>query len=252
MVSGAISQNFEEPQLIDKRIASVQEAVADIQDGATLLVSGFGGAGSPIDLLHAVLDQGAKELTIVSNNAGNGQIGIAALVAAGRVAKIVCSFPRSSQSEVFTEAYRAGRLQLETVPQGTLAERIRAAGAGIPAFYTPTSAGTPLEEGKDVRYFNGVRHVLEHALHGDVALVKAHNGDRWGNLTYHMTQRNFGPIMCTATQKTIVQVKHVVGLGEMEPDTIVTPSIYVDRMVHVPDPLSETDLLKNNIRRTPQ
>lgn len=238
--------------MIDKRIGSVEEAVSDIKDGSTVLVSGFGGAGSPIDLLHALLDQGAKELTIVSNNAGNGQIGIAALVAAGRVAKIICSFPRSSRSEVFTEAYRAGRIELECVPQGTLAERIRAAGAGIPAFYTPTSAGTPLEDGKDVRYFNGVRHVMEHAIHGDVALVKAQNGDRWGNLTYHMTQRNFGPIMCTAAKNAIVQVKHVVGLGELTPDTIITPGIYVDRLVHLPEPLEEESLLKNDARRMPK
>lgn len=238
--------------MIDKRIASVDEAVADIKDGATVLVSGFGGAGSPIDLLHALLDQGAKELTIVSNNAGNGQIGIASLVAADRVAKIICSFPRSSRSEVFTEAYRAGRIQLETVPQGTLAERIRAAGAGIPAFYTPTSAGTPLEDGKDVRYFNGVRHVLEHALYGDVALVKAEAGDRWGNLTYHLTARNFGPIMCTAAKNAIVQAKRIVELGELTPDTIVTPGIYVDRLVEVANPLEEEMLLKEDTRRTPR
>lgn len=238
--------------MIDKRIGSLEEAVSDIKDGATVLVSGFGGAGSPIDLLHALLDQGAKELTVVSNNAGNGQIGIAALVAAGRVAKIVCSFPRSSRAEVFTEAYRSGKIELECVPQGTLAERIRAAGAGIPAFYTPTSAGTPLEDGKDVRYFNGKRHVLEHAIYGDIALVKAEEGDRWGNLRYHLTQRNFGPIMCTAAKTAIVQVKRFVELGELTPDTIITPGIYVDRLVEVPVPLEEEKLLKDEIRRTPQ
>lgn len=238
--------------MIDKRIGSLEEAVSDIKDGATVLVSGFGGAGSPIDLLHALLDQGAKELTIVSNNAGNGQIGIAALVAAGRVAKIVCSFPRSSRAEVFTEAYRSGKIELECVPQGTLAERIRAAGAGIPAFYTPTSAGTPLEDGKDVRYFDGKRHVLEHAIHGDIALVKAEEGDRWGNLRYHLTQRNFGPIMCTAAKTSIVQVKRFVELGELTPDTIITPGIYVDRLVEISVPLEEEKLLKDEIRRTPQ
>lgn len=238
--------------MIDKRVAGVEDAVADVKDGSVVLVSGFGGAGSPIDLLHALLDQGAKELTIVSNNAGNGHIGIAALVAAGRVAKIICSFPRSSRSEVFTEAYRSGKIELECVPQGTLAERIRAAGAGIPAFYTPTSAGTPLEDGKDVRYFNGVRNVLENAIHGDIALVKAQHGDRWGNLTYHMTQRNFGPIMCSAAKSSIVQVKHIKGLGELAPDEVVTPGIYVDRLVHVAEPLAEEDLLRNDVRRTPQ
>ncbi|MCB1510297.1 MAG: 3-oxoacid CoA-transferase subunit A [Hyphomicrobiaceae bacterium] len=237
---------------MDKRIGSVEEAIRDIKDGATILVSGFGGAGSPIDLLHALLDQGAKELTIVSNNAGNGQIGIAALIAAGRVAKIVCSFPRSSRSEVFTAAYRSGKLELECVPQGTLAERIRAGGAGIPAFYTPTSAGTPLEDGKDIRYFNGKRHVLEHAIRGDVALVKAQEGDRWGNLRYHMTQRNFGPIMCTAADCAIVQVKRFVELGEMAPDTIATPGIYVDRLIEVSTPTEEETLLKQDVRRTPQ
>lgn len=238
--------------MIDKRVANVAEAVRDIQDGATILVSGFGGAGSPIDLLHAVLDQGARDLTIVSNNAGNGQIGIAALIAAGRVAKTICSFPRSSQADVFTEVFRAGKTELEVVPQGTLAERIRAAGAGIPAFYTPTSAGTPLEEGKEVREINGKRYVLEHALHGDVALVKARQGDRWGNVTYNLTARNFGPIMCTAAATAVVQVNQVVELGELEPETIVTPGIYVDRLVEIPNPLQETELLAQNVRRTPQ
>lgn len=238
--------------MIDKRTASLEEAVSDIKDGSTILVSGFGGAGSPIDLLHALLDQGAKELTIVSNNAGNGQIGIAALVAANRVAKIICSFPRSSRSEVFTAAYRAGKLELECVPQGTLAERIRAAGAGIPAFYTPTAAGTPLQDGKEVRDFNGVPQVLEHAIYGDVALVKGREGDRWGNVTYNLTARNFGPIMCTAAKNAIVQVRRIVELGELTPENIVTPGIYVDRLVTVSDPLEEETLLKNDERRTPR
>jgi len=239
-------------ELIDKRIASVEEAVSDIKDGSTILVSGFGGAGSPIDLLHALLDQGAKELIIVSNNAGNGQIGLAALIAAGRVAKIVCSFPRSSQSEVFTAAYRAGKLDLEVVPQGTLAERIRAAGAGIPAFYTQTSAGTPLQEGKEVREFDGKPHVLEHAIYGDVALVKGRDGDRWGNVTYNLTARNFGPIMCTAAANAIVQVRSFVELGKLAPEEVVTPGIYVDRLVEVPSPLEEQKLLDAGIRRSPQ
>ncbi|MEM6496334.1 MAG: 3-oxoacid CoA-transferase subunit A [Pseudomonadota bacterium] len=237
---------------MDKRVGSIAEAVQGIKDGSTILVSGFGGAGSPIDLLHGVLDQGAKDLTIVSNNAGNGQIGIAALIAAGRVAKIVCSFPRSSRSEVFTDAYRAGKLALEVVPQGTLAERIRAGGAGIPAFFTPTSAGTPLQEGKEVREINGRPHVLEHAIRGDVALVKARDGDRWGNLTYNLTARNFGPIMCTAAETTIAQVRNTVELGELEPETIVTPGIYVDRMVEISNPEEEEKLLAAEVKREPQ
>ena len=238
--------------MIDKRVGSVEEAVKGIKDGSTILVSGFGGAGSPIDLLHGVLDQGAKDLTIVSNNAGNGQIGIAALIAAGRVAKIVCSFPRSSRSEVFTNAYRAGKLALEVVPQGTLAERIRAGGAGIPAFYTPTSAGTPLQEGKEVREIDGKPHVLEHAIRGDVALVKARDGDRWGNLTYNLTARNFGPIMCTAADLTIAQVRNTVELGELEAETVVTPGIYVNRMVEISNPEEEEKLLAAETKREPR
>lgn len=238
--------------MIDKRVASAIDAVQDISDGATILVSGFGGAGSPIDLLHALLDQGAKDLTIVSNNAGNGLIGLAALIAANRVAKIVCSFPRSSNAHAFTEAYRAGKLALEVVPQGTLAERIRAGGAGIPAFYTPTSAGTPLQEGKEIKEFNGRPHVLEHAIRGDVALVKAHSGDRWGNVTYNLTARNFGPIMCTAADTAIVQVRHTVELGELGPETIVTPGIYVDRLVEIPNPLEEEKLLAAGEKREPR
>lgn len=238
--------------MIDKRVGSIEEAVKGIKDGSTILVSGFGGAGSPIDLLHGVLDQGAKELTIVSNNAGNGQIGIAALIAAGRVAKIVCSFPRSSRSEVFTNAYRAGKLALEVVPQGTLAERIRAGGAGIPAFYTPTSAGTPLQQGKEVREIDGKLHVLEHAIRGDVALVKARDGDRWGNLTYNLTARNFGPIMCTAADMTIAQVRNTVELGELEAETIVTPGIYVDRMLEISNPEEEEKLLAAEVKREPR
>lgn len=240
------------PTLIDKRVHSLTEAVADIKDGATVLVSGFGGAGSPIDLLHALLDQGAKDLTLVSNNAGNGHVGMAALIEAGRVRKIVCSFPRSSQSQVFTETYRAGRIELEVVPQGTLAERIRAGGAGIPAFYTPTSAGTPLEEGKEVREFDGRRCVLEPAIIADVALVKAKAADRWGNLIYHKSARNFGPIMCTAAKCAIVQVREFVELGDFNPEHIVTPGIYVDRAVLVEKPLDEEELLKAGERRKPR
>ena len=238
--------------MIDKRVASLCEAVADVKDGSTVLVSGFGGAGSPIDLLHALLDQGARDLTLVSNNAGNGHIGMAALIEAGRVAKIVCSFPRSSQSHVFTAAYRAGKIELEVVPQGTLAERIRCGGAGIPAFFTPTSAGTPLEEGKEIREFDGQRCVLEPAIKADVALVKAKAADRWGNLVYNKSARNFGPIMCTAAKCAIVQVREFVELGQLDAEHIVTPGIYVDRAVLVDPPLDEEALLRADERRKPQ
>jgi 3-oxoadipate CoA-transferase alpha subunit len=238
--------------LIDKRVSSVTEAVADVKDGTTVLVSGFGGAGSPIDLLHALLDQGATDLTLVSNNAGNGNVGMAALIEAGRVAKIVCSFPRSSQSHVFTETYRAGKIELEVVPQGTLAERIRCGGAGIPAFFTPTSAGTPLEEGKEIREVDGVRCVLEPAIKADLALVKAKAADRWGNLIYNKSARNFGPIMCTAAKCAVVQVREFVELGDLDPEHIVTPGIYVDRAVLIADPLDEEKLLKAGEHRKPK
>jgi 3-oxoadipate CoA-transferase alpha subunit len=238
--------------LIDKRVYSLNEAVADIKDGSTVLVSGFGGAGSPIDLLHALLDQGAKDLTLVSNNAGNGHVGMAALIEAGRVAKFVCSFPRSAGGVAFAEAYRAGKIDLEVVPQGTLAERIRAGGAGIPAFFTPTSAGTPLEEGKEIREIDGVRCVLEPAIKADVALVKAKAADRWGNLIYNKSARNFGPIMCTAAKLSVVQVREFVELGDLNPENIVTPGIYVDRAVLVENPLDEEKLLKAGEKRKPQ
>ena len=238
--------------MIDKRTGSVEEAVADIKDGATVLIGGFGEAGSPIELVHALLDQGARGLTVVSNNAGNGHVGLAALIEARRVARMVCSFPKSSNSVVFDELYKAGEIELELVPQGTLAERIRAGGAGIPAFYTRTSAGTPLEAGKEVREFDGHPHVLEHAIRGDVALVKAQHADRWGNLVYNKTARNFGPIMCMASKCAIVQVREIVELGTLDPEAIITPSIFVDRVVAVADPADETTLIKQGIRRTPQ
>ncbi len=238
--------------MIDKRIASVQDAVKDVKDGATILISGFGGAGSPIELIHALLDQGARNLTIVSNNAGNGQFGLAALLQARRVAKMVCSFPKSADSTIFDEVYRSGETKLELVPQGTLAERIRAGGAGIPAFYTPTGAGTPLEQGKEVRAFNGRPHILEQAIVGDVALVKAWKGDRWGNLVYNKTARQFGPVMCMAAKVSIVQVREIVELGTLDPESIVTPSIFVKRIVEVPTPAEEHELLKQGLKRLPQ
>jgi 3-oxoacid CoA-transferase, A subunit len=234
--------------MINKQVASVAEAVADIRDGSTVMISGFGEAGSPIELIHALIDQGARDLVVINNNAGNGFVGLAALIAAGRVRKVICSYPRSSNSEVFQQLYREGRIELELVPQGTLAERIRAGGAGIPAFYTPTAAGTPLAEGKEVREFNGRPHVLEYGLTADFALVKAERGDRLGNLVYNKTARNFGPIMCMAAKTTIVQVRHFVAAGEIDPEVVVTPGIFVDRVVHVPNPAQESKLVAEGVR----
>jgi 3-oxoadipate CoA-transferase alpha subunit len=212
---------------------SAAEAVAGIEDGSTVLVSGFGMAGMPVRLVDALIEQGATDLTVVSNNAGNGDTGLAALLAAGRVRKMVCSFPRQSDSWVFDGLYRGGRIQLEVVPQGTLAERMRAAGAGIGAFFCPTGAGTLLGEGKETREIGGRLQVLEHALPGDVALVGAHVADRMGNVVYRKTARNFGPVMATAARTTIVQVDHLVETGELDPEAVVTPSIFVDRVVAV-------------------
>ena len=209
------------------------EAVAGIENGATVLISGFGMAGMPVQLIDALIEQGATDLTVVSHNAGTGDTGLAALLAKGRVRKVVCSYPRQTDSWVFDGLYRAGEIELEVVPQGTLAERMRAAGAGIPAFYCPTGVGTQLAEGKETREINGHPYVLEQALHGDVALIGAYVSDRMGNLIYRKTARNFGPVMATAARTTVVQVDHVVDTGELDPETIVTPSIFVDRVVAV-------------------
>ena len=209
------------------------EAVAGIEDGATVLISGFGMAGMPVHLIDALIEQGASDLTVVSNNAGNGETGLAALLAKGRVRKVICSFPRQHDSWVFDDLYRSGRIELEVVPQGTLAERLRAAGAGIPAFYSPTGAGTLLAEGKQTRDFDGRPHVLELALHGDVALIGAHIADRMGNVVYRKTARNFGPVMATAARESIVQVDHIVETGELDPEAIISPSIFINRVVAV-------------------
>jgi 3-oxoadipate CoA-transferase alpha subunit len=208
-------------------------AVADIADGSTVLVGGFGTAGLPFELIEALVRQGAAELTIVSNNAGNGDTGLAALLSAGRVRKMICSFPRQTDSYVFDELYRAGKIELEVVPQGNLAERIRAGGAGIGAFYSPTGVGTPLAEGKETREIDGRTYVLELPIKGDVAIVAAHTADRVGNLTYRKTARNFGPVMATATTTTIVQVSEIVPTGALDPEVVITPRIYVDRIVRV-------------------
>lgn len=234
--------------MIDKRVASVEAAVAGIRDGATVHISGFGEAGNPTELIHALIEQGAKDLTVVNNNAGNGRLGLAALIASGNVRKMICSYPRSSHSYVFDQAYKAGRIELEVVPQGTLAERMRAAGAGIGAFYTPTTVGTPLAEGKETRSLGGVEQVLEYPLKADIALVKADRADRWGNLVYRMAARSFGPVMCTAADTTIVQVREIVELGDLDPEHIVTPGIFVDRVVEAANPISEREGLQEDDR----
>ncbi len=212
-------------------VASYDDAVAGTPDGATVLVGGFGMAGMPVELIDALIRQGATDLTVVSNNAGNGDTGLAALLAARRVRKVICSFPRQSDSYVFDGLYRAGEIELEVVPQGDLAERMRAAGAGIGAFYSPTGVGTPLAEGKETREIDGRTYLLQHPIRGDLALVKAHVADRMGNLVYRKTARNFGPVMATAATTTVVQVDRVVETGELDPEAVVTPSIYVDRIV---------------------
>ena len=228
--------------MIDKRIASAHEAVADISDGAAVMIGGFGEAGSPIELIHALIDRGAKDLTVISNNTGTGLVGLAALLRAGRVRKVICSFPRTAGSTVFPDLYRAGKVELELVPQGTLAERIRAGGAGVAAFYTPTAAGTPLADGKEIRVFHGREHVLEHGLRADFTLIKGRTADTHGNVLYHRTARNFAPMMATAATVTIVQAAEVVDAGALDPEAIVTPGIFVDRVVHVPTPALESAL----------
>ncbi|MEW2165642.1 3-oxoacid CoA-transferase subunit A [Streptomyces sp. NPDC007084] len=207
------------------------EAVDGIQDGSTVLIGGFGMAGMPVALIDALLRQGAGDLTVVSNNAGNGETGLAALLAAGRVRKVICSFPRQADSWVFDALYRAGKVELEVVPQGNLAERIRAAGAGVGAFYCPTGVGTPLSEGRETREIDGRTYVLEYPIKGDVALIGAHRADRMGNLVYRKTARNFGPVMATAATMVIAQVREIVEVGDIDPETVITPSIYVDRVV---------------------
>ena len=214
-------------------LETADEAVAGIDDGSTILVGGFGLAGMPFDLIDALIRQGAKDLTIVANNAGNGEVGLAALLKAGRVRKVMCSFPRQSDSYVFDELYRAGKLELEVVPQGNLAERIRAAGAGIGAFYGPTAVGTPLADGKETREIDGRDFVLEYPIKGDYALISAHRADGLGNHVYRKTARNFGPVMATAATTTVVQVDRVVDTGALDPEAVVTPSIYVDRVVAI-------------------
>ena len=232
---------------MDKTLPDLASAVAGIPDGTTVMIGGFGGSGAPIELIHALIDRFLATghptgLTVVNNNAGNGHVGLAALIEAGMVAKLICSFPRSADPVVFTERYLAGKIALELVPQGTLAERIRAGGAGIPAFYTPTSYGTDLAKGKPVEVFDGRPYVQERWLKADFALVKAHLGDTLGNLTYRMAARNFNPLMCTAAAVTIAQVSRIVSPGEIDPEAVITPGIFVQGVVAVANPAQEEDL----------
>lgn len=229
--------------MIDKRVASAAEALRDLRDGATVMIGGFGEAGSPIELIHALIDQGAKNLTVVNNNTGSGEVGLAALIKAGRVSKMICSYPRSTHSTVFPGLYRSGAIELELVPQGTLAERIRAGGAGIPAFYTPTSVGTPLAEGKEHRVFGGREYVLEHGLTADFSLIKGRAADPYGNVVYNMTARNFAPLMAMAGKVTVVQAAKIVAPGQLDPEAIVTPGIFVQRVVEIPNPAHESELV---------
>ncbi len=219
--------------MINKAVATVVDALQGLQDGATVLLGGFGLAGQAAELIEGLIAQGARDLTIVCNNAGNGDTGLAALLKARRVRKMICSYPRQPDSHAFDALYRSGAIELELVPQGNLAERIRAAGAGIGGFFTPTGYGTDLAKGKEVREINGKMHVFEHPLHADFALIKADTADRWGNLTYRKTARNFGPIMATAARVTAVQVREIVPLGSINPEAVVTPGIYVQRIVQV-------------------
>ncbi len=238
---------------MDKTLPSLADAVADIPDGAVVMIGGFGGSGAPIELIHALIDRylatgHPKGLTVVNNNAGNGHVGLAALIETGMVAKLICSFPRSADPVVFTEMYLAGKIELELVPQGTLAERIRAGGAGIPAFYTPTSYGTDLARGKKVEEFDGRPYVQERWLKADFALVKAHLGDSLGNLSYRMAGRNFNPLMCMAARVAIAQVSRIVAPGGIDPEAVITPGIFVQRVVEVPNPAQEEELNRQGAR----
>ncbi len=234
--------------MIDKTVDTPAEAVSSIVEGSVVMIGGFGEAGSPIELIHALIDQGTRNLTAINNNTGNGEVGLAALIGNGQVSKMICSYPRSSHSKLFPELYRAGKIELELVPQGTLAERIRAGGAGIPAFYTPAAVGTSLAEGKEKREFGGREYLLEHWLKADFALVKCETSDRMGNLTYNKTARNFGPLMCMAARTTIVQARVIVEPGEIDPEHVVTPCVFVDRIVEVSEPLHESRLIAEGRR----
>jgi 3-oxoadipate CoA-transferase alpha subunit len=233
--------------MINKIIGSCAIAIANIQDGDTVMIGGFGEAGSPIELIHALIDHGAKNLTVINNNTGSGRVGLAALIENGQVAKMICSFPRTANSLVFPELYRSGKIELELVPQGTLAERIRAGGAGVPAFFTKTSVGTPLAKGKEQRNFDGEDYVMERGLKADFALIKAKQADRYGNLTFNKTARNFAPIMAMAATTTLVQVNEIVELGNIDPENVITPGIFVNNIIHISNPQQESKLVNNGV-----
>lgn len=233
--------------MINKVAASIAEAISGIHDGATVLIGGFGTAGTPNELIDGLIEQGARSLTVVNNNAGNGDTGLAALLKAGRVRKMVCSFPRQADSHVFDALYRSGKIELELVPQGNLAERLRAGGTGIGAFFTPTGYGTPLAEGKETRVIDGKPYVLEYPIRGDVALIKAERGDRWGNLTFRKTARNFGPVMAAAAIRTIASVYELVELGEIDPEAVITPGIFVHRIVRIPRRVTQAGGLRKAV-----
>jgi 3-oxoadipate CoA-transferase alpha subunit len=232
---------------MNKTIKSAADAISGISDGATVMIGGFGGSGAPIELIHALIDKGPKNLTVINNNAGNGRIGIAAMIDTGMVKKMICSFPRSSDPRAFTDRYLAGEIELELVPQGTLAERIRAGGAGIPAFYTPTAFGTELANGKPIAEFDGRSYVQERWLKADFAIVKAELGDTYGNLTYNKAGRNFNPLMCMAAATTIAQVSKIVAAGEIDPEHVVTPGIFVSGVVEIADPQQEEILIRAGV-----
>ena len=244
MADRSNAETTREARDVDKTIPDITTAVADIPDGATVMIGGFGGAGSPVELIHALIDHRPRNLTVVNNNAGTGHVGIAALIEHGIVAKMICTFPRSSDPKVFHDLYLAGKIELELVPQGTLAERIRAGGAGIPAFYTPTAYGTELAEGKPTAEFEGRTYVQERWLKADFALIKAETADPMGNLTYRMTARNFGPLMAMAAKRTIAQVTRIVPVGGIDPEHVVTPGIFVDGVVEVSNPQQEEVLIR--------
>lgn len=232
---------------MDKTVSDAAAAVAEIGDGATVMIGGFGGSGAPIELIHALIDKGPRDLTVINNNAGNGRIGIAAMIDAGMVRKMVCSFPRSSDPRAFTDRYLAGEIELELIPQGTLAERIRAGGAGIPAFYTPTAYGTELAEGKPIAEFDGRPYVQERWLKADFAIVKGEIGDTHGNLTYNKAGRNFNPLMCMAAARTIAQVSRLVPAGSIDPEHVITPGIFVNSVVEIPNPQQEEILIRAGV-----
>jgi|TARA_B110000444_G_C18800960_1_gene577433 3-oxoadipate CoA-transferase alpha subunit len=232
---------------INKIKAEMIDTLSDVFDGATIMIGGFGEAGSPVDLLHGLIDNGSKDLTIIANNAGNGRVGLGALIGQRQVKKVICSFARSATGVTFSELYLSGQIELEVVPQGTLAERIRAAGAGIPAFYTATAVGTPLAEGKEEKSFNGKKYILETALHADFAFVKADKADRYGNLTFNKTARNFNPVMCMAANQSIVQVRDIIEPHQTNPEEVITPGIFVDKIIKIQNPIVESKAIAEGL-----